>query len=99
MYYDDYDPYYSEADDEFVYADDDGYVKQFPPRSPFRVAPETLRMYVGQIVNVVIREVSVTPLRVYVADVNPYGDATLISCRGNAPQRMVVSARDVTIVG
>ncbi|MFC7442531.1 hypothetical protein [Laceyella putida] len=98
MYYDDYDPYLSydyDTDYESAYEMDEGNVEQLPPR----VAPGTLRMYVGQIVTVVIRGVSRRPISVYVASVNRFGDATLISCRAGVPRRIVVSARDVTIVG
>ncbi|KFZ40417.1 MULTISPECIES: hypothetical protein [Thermoactinomyces] len=71
--------------------------QQPPQQRPF-VAPQTLRQYVGQVIRVVVRDVFRYPTYVYVADVNRWGDATLVACVQGVPRPIVVSSRQVSIV-
>lgn len=72
--------------------------QQQPPGQQPRLAPQTLRQYVGRVIRVVIRGVFSYPVFVYVCQVNRWGDATLVACVGGVPRPIVVSSRQVTIV-
>ena len=49
-------------------------------------------------IRVVVRDVFRYPTYVYVADVNRWGDATLVACVQGVPRPIVVSSRQVSIV-
>jgi hypothetical protein len=50
------------------------------------------------VIRVVVRDVFRYPTYVYVADVNRWGDATLVACVQGVPRPIVVSSRQVSIV-